>query len=421
MINTRILLFRENLLQSIGFSKVNPKAIKLLQENIYDTTGLEIGYNTLRRFFGLLKETTPSLKTWKILHIYLRENEGSNTINTINFIDSWLSYNTFYLLISENNLPRIIHYLDSQKNNQQFPIMLGMYTNQLILNKDYDTLEKLYQSKVLANLPDIFLNILGEIVSSYLKSIPLQEIDNYIPILSIEQFKQAIFYNHIDYTNINKYYGYCLKAFKSNSFGENLFIECILGYNAYLNGKNLEVIKKLDISELENLYPVLVGRYIGYQILSYPNESDRIINYYIKPLIKTMNSDLLFLEIFPALILIKDFRSIQQIFNQYYEQLYEIRHSFSYIPMSIYLIAEALMYYYEDNLKSAQVVAKSINTQYISSSYYHYILLFKYILDYQLAETETEKQHILKQQNKAVAITGFKRFSKDFVINYFTW
>lgn len=421
MVNTRILLFRRSLLQSIGFSNINPKAIKLLQENIYEITGIELGYNTLRRFFGLLDETSPSSKTWKTLQTYLKQVEGISAINRINFVDSWLPYSTFYLVISENNLNGIIKYLESQKNNQQFPIMLGMYTNQLILNKDYKTIEKLYKSKLFKELPDVFLNILGEIVSSFLKSIPLQEIDNYISILSIQKFKEAIFYNHIDYTNLNKYYGYCLSLFDSGSFGESLFLECILGYKDYLNGNDLQNLRKLEVSDLEDLYPVLAGRYIGYQILCYPNESDRIISYYIDPLTKKMSGDLLFIEIFPALIIIKDFRSIQNIFNKYYEQLYEIRHSFSYVPVNIYLIAESLLYFYENNVKRAQIIANSINTKYISSGYYHYILCFKHLLDYQLADTEIEKQHILNQHKKIISMTGFTRLSSDFISNYFNW
>lgn len=421
MINTRILLFRKSLLQSIGFSNINPTAIKLLQEKIHEATGVELGYNTLRRFFGLLNETSPSLKTWKTLQSYLKQVEGISAVNRINFVDSWLPFSTFYLVISENNLKRIIQHLDSQKNNQQFPIMLGMYTNQLILNKDYKSIEKLYKSKLFKELPDVFLSILGEIVSSFLKSIPLQEIDNYISILSIQKFKEAIFYNHIDYTNLNKYYGYCLSLFDSGSFGESLFLECILGYKDYLNGNNLQNIRKLEVSDLEGLYPVLAGRYIGYQILCYPNESDRIISYYIKPLTKKMSCDLLFIEIFPALIIIKDFRSIQKIFNKYYEQLYEIRHSFSYTPINIYLISEALLYFYENNVKRAQIIVNSMNTKYISSSYFHYILLFKHLLCYQLAETELEKQHILNEHKKVISITGFKRFSNDYISNYFNW
>ena len=69
---------RRQLLETIEMRSATVASMKLLRENISRETNHEIGYNTLRRFFGLLPAREPSARTWSILDAYLKmKREGS--------------------------------------------------------------------------------------------------------------------------------------------------------------------------------------------------------------------------------------------------------------------------------------------------------------------------------------------------------
>ena len=62
---------RKNIEYQFGKVIYSQKDIKQLKEDIHIITKNEIGFNTLRRFFGLLEGTNPNSKTLNILSQYI--------------------------------------------------------------------------------------------------------------------------------------------------------------------------------------------------------------------------------------------------------------------------------------------------------------------------------------------------------------
>jgi hypothetical protein len=179
--------------------------------------------------------------------------------------------------------------------------------------------------------------------------------------------------------------------------------------------------KKHSLEELAHLFPVLAGRYVGYQLLLYPLESNKIIQKLVLPSDKIFEPHYFFNEVFPALLMNKDMRSVQFLFEKYYEPLYEMDHWYSYVPLNIYLISEAMMYIYEEDMVRAKIIYNSINIELTPSAYYSYIKLFYLVLSYQVYIEKEKKIQILEQYKLLVEQTGFRRFSDEFIVNYFNW
>ena len=419
---TRVYFFRKKLLASIGFDQANSKSLKMLSENIQMVTGDEVGYNTLRRFFGLLKSTSPSTKTWKVLQEYLNRVNGDAYISHLEHVNYWKPYNDLYVELRKNDAASLIRYLESISESDRFPQLLGNLICQLIAAKNKKLLIKILSVEDFYGIQPPQTDFIAQIVCEMLNQMPLAVLKEFEDVFIISAFKEKIFYFYIDYGGLNGYYGYFLEKFQPENPQERIFLTCMLGYRAYLNGKSLPEIEKVPFKVLEQCYSVLVGRYIGYQILYYPQEAGKIVTQLVIPATEKFHPHDLFIEIFPALLFIKDLRSIQLLIDQYYESLYEIWHWNSYCPYNHYLIGEALLYLYEGDRTRAEIVFHSIHIDYTSNSYYKYTKLFYLVLAYQIKiGDEAACQQILKEYNQLVSQTGFNRFSEDFITGYFNW
>ena len=62
---------RIDIQKKIGYRIENLTELKMVHEAIEWETNTKIGFNTLRRFFGYLKSTTPNLNTLNILSKYI--------------------------------------------------------------------------------------------------------------------------------------------------------------------------------------------------------------------------------------------------------------------------------------------------------------------------------------------------------------
>lgn len=419
METTKMMFLRKKLLNSIGFEKANSKSLKILIEKILQVTGHELSYNTMRRFFGLLKSTDPSTKTWKILQNYVEKISGTKYNGHVEHINFWRPINDLYIHLSKKDRTDVLNFLSQSIDSELFPILIATITNQLIASKDFEFLEELYKTHDLFGITPPQTDSAAQIICEMLKNMPIEELKSFEKIFKLSSFKEKIFYFYIDYGGLNGYYGYFLERFAAENNQERVFLSCILGYRNYLNGGILNPAVKVSNKELETFYPVLVGRYVGYLILSQPGHAAQIIKRNILPFNKKLEPHYFFLEIFPALMLTKDFISIQFLIDSYYEPLYEMDHWYSYSPYNIYQIAESLLYLYEGELSRAKVVFNSIQIEFTPSSYYCYVSLFYLILCYHISESEYEKSQVFEKYRATREQTGFARFDDAFLVNYF--
>ena len=417
----KVYYYRKKLLQAIGFEKASTAAIKVLMIEIEQETNSKLSFNTLRRFFGLLELKKPNYKTWMTLTDFLRLKSGHTFESKNANITFWKSHHRLLLELTTGDEASIIGYLIKEKNTENFTILLGYLTNHAIANKNIKLLKSIYTHSGLFEGSSEFSKFLSELVMPFLMELKNDDLEQLFPIINLYNFKNNIIYFHIAYSHFNGNYGLIINQMVASDRSEQLFLNSFKGYCNYLSNMGLRRMPKLSLIELKVCYPTLAGRYVGYQLLLYPESTTIILEELIKPLAKHFTPHYFFLEVFSALLLNKDFNVLSQLIETHYEALYEIDHWYAFITLNLYQIAESAVYVKEDELKRACIIFDSINIQHTSSDYYDYVYLFYSIVRYHILESKdfVGKEKVLSKYKKTAQKVGFCRFDEEFLINFF--
>lgn len=420
----RIVSTRRKLLESIQVKSVTVVTLKMLQESIAEVTEKSIGFNTLRRFFGLLPMCQPSYRTWSVLDQYLQAKYVVSYNVSKEFMKVWAPTHTLHGLLSRHAIEALIDFLSKWHGNDQYPFLLGQATNHFIGTRNVDMLVHLYSQDVLFKRREAFSEYLAEIVGTLLRELPPAHLEEMSPAFQLHHFRESILYFFVDYLHLDGYYGKTLRQLSPQSDQEALFLACLQGYHVWLKGEEMPSLPVKRLKDLRNVFPVLAGRYVGCLALERKVSSRVLREEYISSLSKVHNANLLLFETIPALILLKDFDTLRWIYNAFYEELYELDHWFAYQSMNVFLIGESLLYISEGNLRRAKVVFDSIQIELTTSSYFHYTQLFHCIAAYNIQQRQGASRHvlegILQTQYDLVSQTGFTRFTSDFTSNYFS-
>jgi hypothetical protein len=417
----KVYYYRKKLLQAIGFEKASTAAIKVLMVEIEQEINSKISFNTLRRFFGLLESKKFNYKTWMTLTDFLRQKIGHTFERKNANITFWKSYHRLLLELTKRDEASIIGYLIEEKNTENFTILLSYLTNHAIANKNIKLLKSLYTHSSLFEGSSEFSTFLAELVMPFLMDLKNNDLEQFFPIINLYNFKNNIIYFHIAYSYFNGNYGLIINQMVANDEQEQLFLNTLKAYHIFLSGKVLKEIPKKSLIELKACYPTLAGRYIGYQLLLYPESTTSILEELIKPLAKHFTPHYFYLEIFSALLLNKDFNLLSQLIDSHYEALYEIDHWYAFTTLNMYQIAESAVYVKEGQLKRAYIVLDSIHIEQTSSDYFDYIYLFYSIVYYHILQFDdlVGKQKVLATYKKTAQRVGFYRFDEELLINFF--
>lgn len=417
----KVYYYRKKLLQAIGFEKASTAAIKVLLIEIEQETNSKLSFNTLRRFFGLLELKKPNYNTWRTLTDFLRLKSGHIVESKNAYVTLWKSHHLLLFELTAGDEASIIGHLIKEKNTENFTILLGYLTNHAIATKNIKLLKSIYTHNSLFEDISSLSNFLSELVMPLLMELKNEDLEQLFPIMNLFYFKNSIIYLHIAYSHLNGNYGLIINQMVANDDQEQLFLNCIKAYRNFLSGKVLKEIPKISLIELKACYPTLAGRYIGYQLLLHPKNTTNILQELINPLTKHFTPHYFYLEIFSALLLNKDFKTLSQLIEKHYEALYEIDHWYAFLTLNMYQIAESAVYVKEDQLKRASIVFDSINIEHTSSDYHDYVFLFYSIVKYHILESEdlVGKEKVLATFKKTAQKVGFNRFDEKLLINFF--
>lgn len=410
---------RKRLLSVNGFQSANVTTVKYLAEDIFNITGDTISYNTLRRFFGMMECASPSTKTWLVLDHYLRIKEKPVVGVGFDGIIQWEPMHEVFFLINLKKYDELLVLLKKHNGLPQFPYLFGMLTYHLLSTKNKEVLTLIFTCDELFEEIETTADYVGEFVSLCLR-------DNYTSyehmlesVFALPNFKKCSFYSYIDYAHLNGYYSKVISDLPVRKLDDELFRDTMLAYGNYLSGFD---VKPLSIhpskDDLKGVFPVLVGRYLGYRMISEPNNRDAIWNDFILPLSEEMDPHLFLVELSLCLVLLKEYAKLQELIERYYEGLYEHYYWYSNTPICTFRIVESFLYLNEGDVKRAHIVYDSINIETAPNSYYMYLKLFYAILSYHLLEEESEKQVHLERYNHFAELTGFNRFTESFLFDF---
>jgi len=410
----RILYVRKRLLASIRATSATTSTLRLLQEALEEETGQKVGFNTLRRFFGLLPTGTPSFKTWSLFDTYLKSRRVLSRHDSEDFEAVWAPRHRLHALIARESPEACAAFLADQHGADHYPDLLGRVTNHFINAERRDVLEVIYTTDALFANHAQFAHYLSEIVGLTLRQLPPERVEALMPVFELPHFRATILYFFIDYDHLGGYYGQILRRLPPLDDPEALFHACILGYFDYLRGGDMPLLPLRTPAELRSYYPVLSGRYVGTLFLGASHSSGYLRRSYIRQLCLWHAPHLVCFEIVPALILIRDFETLHWLYDLHYEELYDQDNWATSQMTNLYLIGEAFLYLSEGNLKRARLISDSIQLDHTSLAYDRYVRLFHGVMTLELfaedGASAEARAAVVDQLTTEVAATGFTRF-----------
>ncbi|MFK7950475.1 MAG: hypothetical protein AB8G11_23010 [Saprospiraceae bacterium] len=187
-------------------------------------------------------------------------------------------------------------------------------------------------------------------------------------------------------------------------------------YHVFLNNQPTEELRLSKPNNLNTAYPIVQGRYYANQLYSSPKEEQPIIFDQLLKQCENLNKSEFFFELIPTILLLKKMDWIAIIFDNYYDEIFEINDANRLTHLGIFQIAQALLFIKNRKYKRAANELKKVNIDLAFDSYIDYITLFYLIAKYHLQE---DKIGIKNQYIRLTNKVGFKIFSTEILEDYF--
>ena len=418
----------------IGFKIVSSSDIKIFVNILRENQIVDLSYNTLRRFWGLLPETKARQNTLNKLSLFLGYQSYLSYIREKNKFELWhtevklqrLKYQEDLTASDLNFINKIIKYQGS------IHYFIALFEHAVQYEK-WNYIQTLFNSKYFNltgknKIEALEFNVkIASLISIKLKSIPLNDFKKLMPnLIEITKFKENVLYIYVDLTNMNGRYGYLIDLIdkKKKEHQEKVFIKLLKGLVQFLNHGQTNKIR-IDESTLMNLPVTLRGRYLGFQILYASQISDQNLEQYywslFFDLIAEENDIRNFLhEFIHHLLLAKRFKKLNFIMSKYYEDILDIFHVHNYLDVFIYDLIDAMFSLRSSDIKRAKIVFKNLYMDKILyDSYCDYYLIFYNITGYHLSDGQIEKNKFKQDYLNLKELFGFMIFSEDYLLHFF--
>ena len=389
--------------------------VKFLKEDIESITGIKIGFNTLRRLFGFLDKTKPSVTTLNTLSRYIGFNSFSHYKNNQKKYNEWYFQQYLQrLILSKKTNKDDIDFINKWLDYNENIVHIGYFLSFHIQKTNLEILDFIFKNLSFKTVLSTNLQKFSTILSISLLSISENKsLSLHRALIQHNNFRNNIPLAYIDYTHLNSRYLKVLGIIEE--LGDNnsdlLFVSLMKFYNRFYRDEDINIdIKKPK--DFEGFYIVLKGRFYGYSIMK--NET---INPSLKKLIidiNKLNSSNYFLqEIVPALIIKEEYTFLEELINISYEDLFESNSWNANTATAIYLIALANVNWKKSNIKPAKSNIELVDLDKVELGYKNYISLFYYLTKLKISFIENKKadnKHSYIAIRKIVKITGFNKF-----------
>lgn len=389
--------------------------IKFLKEDIESTTGVEIGFNTLRRLFGFLEKTNPSITTLNSLSKYIGYNSFSHYKNKQKKFNEWYFQQYLQrLLLSKKVTDEDVNFINTNVSNGENITYLAYFLSFQIQSNNLALLDFIFKNLSFKNVSGTNIQKFSTILSTSLLNISEKKsLSLFRALIHHNSFRNNIPLAYIDYTHLNSRYLKFLAVIEE--LGDNdadlLFVALMKFYNHFYREDDIINIDIKKPKGFDSMYIVLKGRFYGFYILS-----DKLNSSVKKQIIdiKKHNRGNHFLqEIVPALIIKEEYTFLEELINLFYEDLFESDRWDANTASVIYLIALANVNWKSNNIKSAKINLELVELDNVELGYESYISLFYYFTKLKISFSEKnmlENINIYSSIKKIVKITGFKKF-----------
>ena len=400
--------------------------IKYLKEALESFNNLKIGYNTLRRLFGFLNKTKPSLATLNTLSNYLEFTSFTNYLkDNLNF-DEWYFQQQLLVIQQTNDLNEEgIQTINTGLLYNKNIIFVAYFISNLIHRNNLKTLNKLFEKIELSKLKfDELLKFATIITHSFYSLNEKRALTIYNDLIKHESFRNTVPLLYIDYSHLRGIYFKVLTLIKKESpIESDLFFVALMNfYRQFYMGGNCENQEIKRPKNFSTFNEVLKGRFYSYKIML-SSVIDSSLKEELFKECKTAKVNMFLEEVIPALLIKEEYKILTKLSNKFYEQIFESDNWSDNTMSSIYLIALANINWYSNNISTAKGNLELVVLEKVELSYYDYVSLFYYQTKIKISHLENDDITnaasflILK---KLVLKTGFIKFleiSKKHLLN----
>ena len=411
------VLLRSFIVEKIGFDITDVDSSKLLSEIILEETGNNVSYNTIRRFFGLVKSVKPRIYTLDILSTFVGfKSYGYFKLNSNLNIRWKLQLKLTQLILQDNPKELLIFIQENLHKQAEFKFILAHLLRELLLTNKIKLLNEIFELKEMNilnfNWDDTVL--IGNSVGSLLSKLNLTSKEEENLVLN-ENFQDLVITLFVDYSGLNSFYINIIQLIEKNSKRSDLVAFCrgILNLANFLSEgstNNFYTIKMHDA-----YHPILKSRILAQSILKQEkNKLKKLEEYYtINNKKGVLEIDYLF-EIIVSAIILKDFEVMEWVIakvrnHKNYKFFYKHEHYENFMFMNI-------LFYFKNKDREA---LSNFSFSGFNTSYEPMLTLFYLIYDYHRNNEQMKKKEILVKYLSLAQKVYKPFFTKEYLLNYF--
>lgn len=379
---------REITESKIGFKIKNLKDSKRLSQIIALENDIEISYNTIRRFFGIVKNVKASNFTLDTFSKFNGFNNYSDFIINFKLRNKWHQEIETSKIIHRGKEDELLAYVNhniDQRNS--FILKLIQIIRELILTENFTLISKIFELKKMnANNFNYDNTVLIGMSIGYLMRVIDIRNKAFNQLILNENFQDLVITIYVDYGSLKIYYAKIIEIIYNKTSRKNVSVFCkgILNLNKYLNKENTN--SYYILKEEKDFHPILKSRIFAQYMLM--GDSEIIIklkNYYQKHLVNGFIPIEYLFEINFTSILTKNFKVMKWIIEKIkpesdYTFFYKYEHYNNFLFMK-------LIYYTKinDHEKIASIDKNLIINRFKSyeeiASLYYNIYKYKWLSD----------------------------------------
>ena len=411
------VLLRSFIVEKIGFDITDVDSSKLLSEIILEETGNNVSYNTIRRFFGLVKSVKPRIYTLDILSTFVGfKSYGYFKLNSNLNIRWKLQLKLTQLILQDNPKELLIFIQENLHKQAEFKFILAHLLRELLLTNKIKLLNEIFELKEMNilnfNWDDTVL--IGNSVGSLLSKLNLTSKEEENLVLN-ENFQDLVITLFVDYSGLSSFYIHIIQLIEQNSKRSDIVAFCrgILNLANFLSEGSMNNFYTLKMHDA--YHPILKSRILAQSILKQEkNKLKKLEEYYTVNNKKgVLEIDYLF-EIIVSAIILKDFEVMEWVIakvrnHKNYKFFYKHEHYENFMFMNI-------LFYFKNKDQEA---LSNFSFSGFNTSYEPMLTLFYLIYDYHRNNEQMKKKEILVKYLSLAQKVYKPFFTKEYLLNYF--
>ena len=403
--------------KKIGFKIKSLNDSKRLSEIIANEIDLEISYNTIRRFFGVVKNVKASNYTLDVVSKFNGFDNYTDFIVNYRLSNKWKQEFEITKIIHKNEDDKLLEYVENKLNQtRSFNLKLIQIIRELLLVGNFNLVRAIFEiDKMNAknfNYDDTVL--IGMSIGHVLHLIDIKN-KEFNELILNENFQDLVITIFVDYGNLKTYYSKIIEIIHANSSRKNIleFSKGILNLNIYFNKKLNNSFYSLKIEE--DFHPILKSRIFAQYLLTDDNDIiHKLANYHKTYQMKGyLEIEYLFEIIFTSIITRK-FEVMKWIIEKVKEEE-DYKFFYKYEHYNNYLFMKLIYYTKANNLTKAVSFEQNFTLQVFSKSYEKMALLYYYVYKF---HTDNNLEN-LNAYTKLAKKVNSSFFTKRYLLEYF--